>query len=72
MKHYVNNKFEDGIVGLELETEFVQIGDLFCSIFNIVSNEGGVLAISSVDKFLINRLTNQLERLVASIEKISN
>ena len=72
LMNFIEKKFFESVIGLELETEYIQIDDLYIGIFNIYVASGGMLAIASVDKYLItNRLTQQIERLVASIEKIA-
>ena len=69
---YVKKKFQEGIIGIELETEFIQIDQKYSGLFNLLIADGGIIAISSEDKYLItNRLNRQIERLVTSIEKLS-
>lgn len=70
--NYLQAKFEEGTVGLEVETEMIQIGDLYCSIFTIFHAEGGLLAIASKNGSTISRLITQIERLVSSIERLGN
>jgi hypothetical protein len=69
LQQYLENRTRMGI-GLELEMERIKLGDEYTSIYPILIGEGGLLAISSNDKYLITRLNNQMERLVASIEKL--
>ncbi len=72
LMNFIEKKFYDGVVGLELETEYVQIDDTYIGLFTMFVAEGAMMAISSVDKYLINnRLTSQIERLVMSIEKLA-
>lgn len=66
---YLKKKVNQGI-GLELEVEMVKIDELFCAIYPMLLESGGLLAIASEDKYLVARLNNQMERLVAAIEKI--
>lgn len=70
--NYMQTKFDEGTVGLEVETEMIQIGDLYCSIFTIFHSQGGLLAISSKNGSTISRLITQIERLVSSIERLGN
>ncbi|MHA2252770.1 MAG: hypothetical protein ACXAD7_20575 [Candidatus Kariarchaeaceae archaeon] len=69
---YMEKKFTDGLVGIEQETEYLKIDDLYCSLFPIMIENGGLLGIASSDDILIRRLTLQVERLVASIERLAN
>ncbi|MDH5401362.1 MAG: hypothetical protein OEY49_02625 [Candidatus Heimdallarchaeota archaeon] len=69
VQEYINNKLLNQI-GLELETELIQVNEFYCSIFPLLCAEGGVLAAISTDKYLISRLNSQMERLVASIERL--
>lgn len=71
LQKYLENRTKAGI-GLELEMERIKLGDEYTSIYPILIGDGGLLAISSNDKYLITRLNNQMERLVASIEKLRN
>ncbi|MCY3411717.1 MAG: hypothetical protein INQ03_08810 [Candidatus Heimdallarchaeota archaeon] len=72
LMNFIEKKFYDGIVGLELETEYIQIDDEYIGIFNMLCADGALLCISSIDKFLItNRLTQQIERLVMGVEKLA-
>lgn len=72
LMNFIEKKFYEGTVGLELETEYIQIDEKYIGLFTMFVAEGAILAISSVDKFLINkRLTSQIERLVMSIEKLA-
>ncbi|MCH8908072.1 MAG: hypothetical protein IH840_13370 [Candidatus Heimdallarchaeota archaeon] len=64
-------KFEEGTVGQELETELIQIGDLYCSIYTLFIMEGGLLAVTSTNSSLITRLNTQFERLISSVERLS-
>ena len=65
-------KFYDGVIGIELEPEYIQLDDLYIGIFNIMAAEGSVLAVASTDKYLITtRLSAQIERLVTTIERLS-
>jgi hypothetical protein len=56
--------------GLELEPELVNMANVYASIFPLLLEDGGVFSIASTDKYLIARLNNQMERLVAAMEKI--
>lgn len=66
---YLNKKVEGGI-GLELEPEMVNMDDIYSAIFPLLLEDGGIFAIASKDKYLVARLNNQIERLVAAMEKI--
>ncbi|MHA2275136.1 MAG: hypothetical protein ACXAC2_05190, partial [Candidatus Kariarchaeaceae archaeon] len=70
--NYMQSKFDQGSVGQDVETEMIQIGDLYCSIFTIFHAEGGLLAIASVNGSTISRLITQVERLVSAIERLGN
>lgn len=72
LMNFIEKKFYESIMGLELETEYIQIDDLYIGIFNLFVASGGMIAIASIDKYLItNTMTQQIERFVASIEKIA-
>ena len=72
LRQYIEGKFE-GVIGIELETEFVQFDDQYCSVFNILIADGAVLGVSSRDKYLItNRINRQIERAVAALEKLAS
>jgi len=67
--NYMKKKVETGI-GLELESEMIKVDELFCAIYPMLLEDGGIMSIASEDKYLIARLNNQMERLVAAIEKL--
>jgi len=67
--NYMKKKIEDGI-GLELEVEMIKVEEQFCGLYPMLLEDGGILAVASEDKYLITRLNNQMERMVATIEKI--
>jgi hypothetical protein len=48
----------------------VNMGDIYSAIFPLLLEDGGIFAIASKDKYLVARLNNQIERLVAAMEKI--
>ncbi len=69
---YMKRKFEDDTLGIELETEYIQIDDQYVAIYPIFCAEGGMIGVASIDRYLItNRLSQLIERLVASIEKLA-
>lgn len=67
---YCRNLIEDPLEGAELEPEFIEMEGQFCSIFPALAYDGGTIAIASTDKFTIQRLTNQLERVIVAIERL--
>ena len=67
---YMEKQFKENTVGYELETQLIQIGELYVAIFPIFNPEGGLFALASKNSATITRLTTQVERLVSSIEKI--
>ena len=70
--NYMQSKFDEGTVGTNIETEMIQIGDLYCSIFTIFHAEGGLFALASKNGSTITRLITQIERLVGAIERLGN
>lgn len=67
---YTKDKLSNEIF-IEIETENIKLDDTLCAIFSLSLEEGGLLAIASQDEFLIDRLTNQMERLVSSVERLA-
>jgi hypothetical protein len=70
IKLYCLNLLEDPMSGVNIEPEFIEMDDKFCSIYPTVAYEGGMIALVANDKFTISRLSNLLERVLVAIERL--
>ena len=70
--NYMTSKFDEGIVGLEIETELIQISDLYCGVHTLFNEEGGLLAMASTSSYAVKRISNQMERITSAIERLGN